>query len=36
MGLAVARQLSERGANVVIVARQQGKLIESLEYINVS
>ncbi|KAK6821766.1 hypothetical protein PG987_014591 [Apiospora arundinis] len=32
MGLAVARQLAEKGANVVIVARDQSKLLESLQY----
>ncbi|KAK7930981.1 NAD(P)-binding protein [Apiospora marii] len=34
MGLAVARQLAERGANVVIVARDQTKLLESLAYVK--
>ncbi|KAK6854949.1 NAD(P)-binding protein [Apiospora arundinis] len=34
MGLAVARQLAEKGANVVIVARDQSKLLESLQYVK--
>ncbi|KAK8085898.1 NAD(P)-binding protein [Apiospora hydei] len=34
MGLAVARQLAEKGANVVIVARDQAKLLESLSYVK--
>lgn len=36
MGRAVARQLSELGANVVIVARNVGKLKAAKEYIAVS
>jgi short-subunit dehydrogenase len=35
MGLAAGRQLAEKGANVVIVARDQGKLREGVEYISV-
>lgn len=35
MGLAAARQLAEKGAHVVIVVRDQQKLIEGLEYIRV-
>ncbi|KAI1662826.1 NAD(P)-binding protein [Daldinia decipiens] len=34
MGLAAGRQLAEKGANVVIVARDQEKLLQSLEYIQ--
>ncbi|KAK8043979.1 hypothetical protein PG993_004003 [Apiospora rasikravindrae] len=34
MGLAVARQLAEKGANVVIVARDQAKLLDSLSYVK--
>ncbi|KAK8036637.1 NAD(P)-binding protein [Apiospora phragmitis] len=34
MGLAVARQLAEKGANVVIVARDEAKLLESLAYVK--
>ncbi|KAI0898905.1 hypothetical protein F4806DRAFT_493411 [Annulohypoxylon nitens] len=34
MGLAVGRQLAEKGANVVIVARDKKKLLESLEHIR--
>ncbi|KAI1125670.1 NAD(P)-binding protein [Nemania abortiva] len=34
MGLAVGRQLAEKGANVVIVARNKQKLIEGLEHIR--
>ncbi|PQE06681.1 hypothetical protein CJF30_00008586 [Rutstroemia sp. NJR-2017a BBW] len=32
MGLEVARQLAEKGANVVIIARDQNKLREAIEY----
>ena len=35
MGLAVARQLAEKGANVVIVARDEVKLLESVTYVKV-
>jgi short-subunit dehydrogenase len=35
MGLQVARQLAVRGANVVIVARDQEKLRQGIEYIMV-
>ncbi|KAI3321062.1 NAD(P)-binding protein [Xylariaceae sp. AK1471] len=34
LGLAVARQLAERGANVAIVARNQGKLIQGVQYMK--
>ncbi|CAJ2510096.1 Uu.00g059960.m01.CDS01 [Anthostomella pinea] len=34
MGLAAGRQLAERGADVVIVARDQSKLREAFEYIR--
>jgi len=35
MGRSVARQLAERGANVIIVARDVTKLQEATEYISV-
>ncbi len=35
MGLAAGRQLAEKGANVVIVARDKKKLLEALEHIRV-
>lgn len=35
MGLEAGRQLAEKGANVVIVARDSAKLKEGLEYIEV-
>ncbi|KAI0119747.1 NAD(P)-binding protein [Daldinia grandis] len=34
MGLAAGRQLAEKGANIVIVARDQEKLYQSIEYIQ--
>ncbi|KAI0184476.1 hypothetical protein EV127DRAFT_444209 [Xylaria flabelliformis] len=34
LGLAVGRQLAERGANVVIVARDQQRLVEGLKHIQ--
>ncbi|KAI0181282.1 NAD(P)-binding protein [Hypoxylon sp. FL1284] len=34
MGLEAGRQLAEKGANVVVVARDQGKLLQALEYIQ--
>ena len=36
MGKAVAIQLAEKGANVVIVARDEGKLQHALQEITVS
>lgn len=35
MGRGVARLLSQKGAHVVIVARNQQKLIDALKYISV-
>lgn len=35
MGLAVAHQLAAKGANVVIVARDQSKLLEGLAQVKV-
>ena len=35
MGKAVGRLLAEKGANVIIVARNAGKLEEALRYISV-
>jgi short-subunit dehydrogenase len=35
MGLCIARQLAEKGANIVVVARDQGKLEKSLLHIKV-
>lgn len=35
MGLGAARQLAEKGANVVIVARDQDKLHQAIEHIRV-
>lgn len=35
MGLAVARQLAEKGANIVIIAREEQRLIEALKHIQV-
>ena len=34
MGLEVGRQLAEKGANVVIVARDPSKLLQAIEYIS--
>jgi 3-dehydrosphinganine reductase len=34
MGLAVARQLAEKGANVVIVARDENRLLHGVEYVK--
>ncbi|KAI8628487.1 NAD(P)-binding protein [Xylariaceae sp. FL1651] len=34
MGLAVARQLAERGANVAIVARDQSKLLQGVQHVK--
>lgn len=36
MGRGLAKQLAQKGANVVIVARTQKKLDEALKYISVS
>lgn len=36
MGLAVARQLAAKGASVVIVARDQAKLLQGLDTVKVS
>lgn len=36
MGRGVAKLLAQKGANVVIVARNQEKLDEALKYISVS
>ncbi|KAI1419668.1 hypothetical protein F5Y12DRAFT_209785 [Xylaria sp. FL1777] len=36
MGLAVGQQLANKGANIVIIARDQGKLLRALEDIRVS
>lgn len=36
MGLAVGQQLAGKGANVVIIARDQGKLLRAIEEIQVS
>ena len=36
MGKAVGRLLAEKGANVVIIARNTEKLEEALKYISVS
>jgi short-subunit dehydrogenase len=35
MGRAVARQLAEKGANIIIVARDEVKLAEATKYISV-
>lgn len=35
MGLAVAHQLAAKGANVVIVARDQAKLVDGLAHVQV-
>lgn len=35
MGLAAGRQLSEKGANVVIIARDQNRLHQGVEFIQV-
>lgn len=35
MGLAVAHQLAAKGANVVIVARDQSKLLDGLAHVKV-
>ncbi len=35
MGKAVGRLLAEKGANVIIVARNAGKLEDALKYISV-
>lgn len=35
MGLAVAKKLSAKGANVVLVARNTGKLEEALKIVQV-
>lgn len=35
MGLAVARQLAEKGANVIIVARGEEKLLRGVAHIQV-
>lgn len=35
MGKCVARQLAERGAHIIIVARNIGKLKEAVAYISV-
>ncbi|KAK9424750.1 putative 3-dehydrosphinganine reductase [Seiridium unicorne] len=34
MGLEVGRQLAEKGANVVIIARDEAKLVQGVEYIQ--
>jgi short-subunit dehydrogenase len=36
MGLAVARQLAEKGASVVIVARNEEKLLKGIAHVKVS
>lgn len=36
MGRAVAKILAEKGANVIIVARNEMKLAEAFKYISVS
>ena len=36
MGRSVGRQLAEKGANVIIVARDPAKLKEGIDYISVS
>lgn len=35
MGLAVARQLAEKGASVVLVARDEGKLLKGIAHVKV-
>ena len=35
MGKSVARQLAEKGANVIIVARDKAKLKDAIVYISV-
>lgn len=35
MGRAVGRQLAEKGANVIIVARDKERLLEALDHIRV-
>lgn len=36
MGRGVAKILAQKGANIVIVARNQGRLAEALSYVKVS
>lgn len=36
MGRALAKQLAQKGANIVIVARDKQKLEDALKYISVS
>ena len=36
MGLAVGRQLAEKGANIVIVARDYDRLLRGVEHIRAS
>lgn len=35
MGLAVGQQLAKKGANVAIIARDRGKLLQAIEEIRV-